>query len=145
MAIRAVVFDVVGTLLDWRSAVAETFRGSGVPGDPEELADEWRARFWPPTAEVNKGARLWADFDELHLSTLGDLLREHAAELPLAERRRLVEAWHRLDPWPDVRAGLEALRRERVTAALSNGHTAMLVDLARHADLRFDCLVSAEL
>ncbi len=54
-------------------------------------------------------------------------------------------AWHRLDPWPDVRAGLDALRQDRITAALSNGHLALLVDLARHGDLRFDCLLSAEL
>ena len=56
-----------------------------------------------------------------------------------------MEAWHRLDPWPDVRPGLDALRAHHVTAALSNGHVALLVDLARHGDLRFDCLLSAEL
>ena len=55
-----------------------------------------------------------------------------------------MRAWHRLDPWPDVRAGLEALRRERPVAMLSNGHVALLVDLARHGDLRFDCVLSAE-
>ena len=60
------------------------------------------------------------------------------------ERRRLVGTWHRLDPWPDVRSGLDALRRQRPTAALSNAHVALLVDLARHADLRFDCRLSAE-
>ena len=56
-----------------------------------------------------------------------------------------MHAWHRLDPWPDVRTGLDELRREHVTATLSNGHLALLVDLARHGDLRFDCLLSAEL
>jgi 2-haloacid dehalogenase len=66
-------------------------------------------------------------------------------DLAVEERRRLVGTWHRLDPWPDVRTGLEALRRRRVVAPLSNGHVALLVDLARHADLRFDCVLSAEL
>jgi len=56
-----------------------------------------------------------------------------------------VAAWHELEPWPDVRRGLELLRRRYVTAAVSNGHTALLVDLARHGDLRFDCLLSAKL
>ena len=138
--VRALVFDVFGTLLDWRSAIAAAFRASGVPGDPEELADAWRARYRPILEEVNRGARPWGDFDELHHATLADLL---SVDSPTAER--LVAAWHRLDPWPDVRAGLDELRREHVTATLSNGHLALLVDLARHGDLRFDCLLSAEL
>ena len=145
MAVRALVFDVFGTLVDWRSGIAEAFRASGVRGDPEELADAWRSRYRPILAEVNDGARPWGNFDELHLVTLGDLLAERGVDLPAEERRRLVGAWHRLDPWPDVPTGLEALRRERVTATLSNGHVAMLVDLARHGDLRFDCLISAEM
>jgi 2-haloacid dehalogenase len=145
MAVRALVFDVFGTLVDWRSGVTEAFRASGTAGDPEELADAWRARYRPILAEVNEGSRPWGNFDDLHLLTLRDLLVERGMDLPVDERNRLVHAWHQLDPWPDVRAGLEALRRGCVTAALSNGHVALLVDLARHADLRFDCVLSAEL
>jgi len=145
MAVRAVAFDVFGTLVDWRSGVADAFRASGVSGDPYELAEAWRARYRPILAEVNDGERPWGSFDDLHLVTLDDLLRERGAELSDAARRELVGAWHRLDPWPDVRAGLEALRRERPVAMLSNGHVALLVDLARHGDLRFDAVLSAEL
>jgi 2-haloacid dehalogenase len=145
MTVAALAFDVFGTLLDWRSGIAEAFRAGGVAGDPEELADDWRARYRPILAEVNEGSRPWGNFDDLHLATLDDLLAERGIDLSSEERRRLVAAWHRLNPWPDVRAGLEAVRRRRVTAALSNGHVALLIDLARHADLRFDCLLSAEL
>jgi 2-haloacid dehalogenase len=145
MSVRALVFDVFGTLVDWRTGIAEAFRSSGVSGDPDELADDWRARYRPILAEVNEGSRPWGDFDALHRSTLGDLLSERGLDLPVEARLGLVDAWHRLDPWPDVRAGLEELRRRRVTATLSNGHMALLVDLARHGDLRFDCLLSAEL
>ena len=145
MPVRALVFDVFGTLVDWRSGIAEAFRRSGLPGDPEQLADAWRARYPPILLEVNQGLRPWGNFDELHLLTLDDLLSERGVDLDQEARHRLVQAWHRLEPWPDVRAGLEALRRDRVTAALSNGHVALLVDLARHGDLRFDCLLSAEL
>jgi 2-haloacid dehalogenase len=145
MAVRALVFDVFGTLVDWRSGIAEALRASRVPGDPEELADDWRARYRPILDEVNDGARPWGNFDELHLATLDALLGDRDLDLPLDARARLVDAWHRLEPWPDVRAGLDALRARHVTATLSNGHVAMLVDLARHGDLRFDCLLSAEL
>ena len=66
MAVRALVFDVFGTLVDWRSGIARAFLASKVSGDPEELADAWRARFWPMLAAVNGGERPWANFDELH-------------------------------------------------------------------------------
>jgi len=145
MPVRALVFDVFGTLVDWRSGVADAFRASAVPGDPEDLADSWRERYWPMLAQVNAGERPWGNFDEHHLATLEELLADRGLELPIEERHRLVGAWHRLDPWPDVRSGLEALREQRITATLSNGHIALLVDLVRHADLRFDCVLSAEL
>ncbi len=145
MDIRALVFDVFGTLVDWRSGVAAAWRAEGVAGDPEALADDWRARYAPILGEVIGGSRPWALLDELHHATLDDLLAEHGIEAGPERRERLVQSWHRLDPWPDVRAGLEALRRERVVATLSNAHVAMLVDLARHGDLRFDTLLSAEL
>jgi 2-haloacid dehalogenase len=143
--VQALVFDVFGTLVDWRSGIAEAFLASGAEGDPEELADEWRARYAPILGEVNDGSRPWGNFDELHHVTLDDVLAAKGLDLPAEERSRLVDSWHRLDPWPDVRPGLEALRGERVVATLSNGHVALLVDLARHGDLRFDCVISAEL
>jgi 2-haloacid dehalogenase len=146
VTVRALVFDVFGTLVDWRTSIADAFRDNGVDGDPEELADDWRARYRPILEEVNDGSRAWGNFDELHHATLDDLLAERGLQGASAEARtKLVRAWHRLDPWPDVRGGLDQLRRTCVVAALSNGHTALLVDLARHGDLRFDCVLSAEL
>lgn len=145
MPVRALVFDVFGTLVDWRTNIAAAFSDNGVAGDPEELADAWRARYAPILMEVNQGSRRWANFDELHRATLDDLVAERGQQLPDEVKRRLVAAWHRLEPWPDTPAGLEALRREYVTAALSNAHIALLVDLARHGQLRFDALLSAEL
>jgi 2-haloacid dehalogenase len=143
--VRALAFDVFGTLVDWRSGITGAFRSSGTPGDPEQLADAWRARYVPIMLEVNAGQRPWGNFDELHLATLDDLLSERGLAVSDEDRRGLVTAWHRLEPWPDVRSGLALLRDRFITAALSNGHTALLVDLARHGDLRFDCLLSAEL
>jgi 2-haloacid dehalogenase len=145
MAVRALAFDVFGTLVDWRSGVAEAFRESGIGGDADELAEAWRARYRPILDEVNSGARPWGNFDELHLATLDALLADRGLGASIEDRRRLVHAWHRLDPWPDVRSGLERLRRGFATATLSNGHVALLVDLARHGDLRFDCVFSTEL
>src|SRR4051794_29982727 len=110
---RALVFDVFGTLVDWRTAISSAFEESGVPGDPDELADHWRAQLWPATADVNNGARPWMNFDELQLETLDEVLANRDAALDVVKRQRLVPAWHRLEPWPDACEGLEALRRER--------------------------------
>ena len=133
MAVRALVFDVFGSLVDWRSGVARALAGGGAAADPGELADAWRLRFLLATQEVVRGERAWEDVDALHAAT---------AEL---DDPGLVAAWHRLDPWPDVRSGLDALREHRIVATLSNGHVAMLIDMARHAGMRFDALLSAEL
>lgn len=145
MEVRALTFDVFGTLLDWRSTVAGAFRESGLEADPEELADDWRTRALVATQEVNHNERPWTTFNRLHEVSLGELLDERDLELAPDGRAALVRAWHELEPWPGVSAGLEGLRRDRVVAALSNGNMALLVDLVRHGDLRFDCLLSAEL
>ena len=145
MTRRALVFDVFGTLVDWRSGLAEAFRRAGVPSDAEQLADAWRARGFKILAEVNAGSRPWSNFDALNRLALDELLSKQGIYLDLEARHRLIGAWHRLDPWPDVPAGLETLRRDHTTATLSNGHVALMIDLARHSDLRFDCLLSSEL
>jgi 2-haloacid dehalogenase len=143
--VRALTFDVFGTLLDWRSTMVKAFWEAGLDDAPEELADDWRARALAATQEVNHKQRPWETFDGLHKTTLDELVAERGIEVPEDARAGLVGAWHRLDPWPDVQAGLERLRRARVVAALSNGNLAFLVDLVRHGDLRFDCVLSAEL
>jgi 2-haloacid dehalogenase len=81
MTVAALAFDVFGTLVDWRSAIAEAFRASGVADDPEELADDWRGRYRPILAEVNEGSRPWGNFSNLHLVTLDDLLAERDIDL----------------------------------------------------------------
>src|SRR3954471_9321071 len=150
VAVRALLFDVFGTLVDWRSTVLRELQAVGaerrVQADWAVIADGWRARYLPALEAVNAGERPWATLDALHGATLGGVLAEHAVEgLSDADRKRLVAAWHRLDAWPDVRPGLHLLRGRFVLATLSNAHVALLVDLARHDDLRFDAILSAQL
>jgi 2-haloacid dehalogenase len=142
---RALLFDVFGTLVDWRSTVARAFTAAGLDGDPTELADDWRSRYAPALAASNSGERPAATWEELHDATLGDLLTARGTTADPDARAALLRAWHELDPWPDVPEGLALLRRDRVTATLSNGHVALLVDLARHGDMRFDAILSAQL
>lgn len=139
------LFDVFGTCVDWRSGVARDVASLGRELDAGAFADAWRRRYQPSMEEVRSGRRPFTKLDVLHRESLEALLPEFGLEsLSEAERAWLNLTWHRLDPWPDVPGGLLKLRERHVTATLSNGNVSLLVDLARHGDLRFDAILSAE-
>jgi 2-haloacid dehalogenase len=143
--VRALVFDVFGTVVDWRSGVAREVSRL-LPGvDAEAFADAWRWRYEPSMERVRRGERAWANLDTLHRESLDVLLDEFGQDPDEATRAELVLAWHRLDPWPDTVAGLTRLRQRYVLASLSNGNVALLVDMAKRAGLPWDVVLSAEL
>lgn len=146
--LRALVFDVFGTVVDWRSGVLAETRDvatrTGVRADWPAVVDDWRRAYAPSLLEARR-ASTWRDLDAVHGESLDAVLLRHGVALPGSERAALVRAWRRLPAWPDARPGLERLRRTHVTATLSNGHVALLVDLLRFTDLRFDAVLSAQL
>nr|WP_246324446.1 haloacid dehalogenase type II [Petropleomorpha daqingensis] len=145
---RALVFDVFGTLVDWRSSLVtsatEAGLRAGVDADWAAVVDDWR-RAYPPALERARKEPAWRDLDALQRETLDDVLTRYGIDLPAADREVLVQAWRRLRPWPDTVAGMERLRSGFVTATLSNGHVALLVDLVRFGGWRVDAVLSAEL
>ena len=145
--IRALLFDVFGTCVDWRASVIRELEAFGPPGaDRAALADAWRGRYQPQMETVRSGARPWVTLDVLHREALDELLPRFGLEhLQEAERDHLTGAWHRLDPWPDTVEGLQRLKRRFAIAPCSNGHIALMVDLARHAGLPWDAVLGAEL
>jgi 2-haloacid dehalogenase len=145
--VRALVFDVFGTVVDWRGGVArEARRLLGDRVDAEALADSWRGRYVPSMNRVRRGELPWTTLDELHRASLDELLAELGLpDVPAAVRTELVLAWHRLDPWPDSVEGLTRLKARYVIASLSNGNVALLVDMAKHGGLPWDTVLSAEL
>jgi 2-haloacid dehalogenase len=147
MDVRALVFDVFGTVVDWRSGVArEIARLLGERVDADALADAWRGRYLPSMDRVRRGELPWTSLDGLHRASLDELLGEFGApETPEQVRDELVLAWHRLDAWPDSVEGLTLLKRHHVVASLSNGNVALLVNMAKHAGLPWDTVLSAEL
>ena len=144
--VRALVFDVFGTVVDWRSGVArEVRRLLGGRVDALEFADDWRGRYAPSMDRVRTGALPWTPLDALHRAALDELLDERGlADVDEPTRAELVLAWHRLDPWPDVLPGLTRLHHDHVLAPLSNGNVALLVDLARRSGLPWDAVLGAE-
>ena len=146
--LRVLLFDVFGTLVDWRSSLIaageEVTQRTGVEAEWAAVVDDWRRAYPGAMASVANGAD-WCDLDTLQRTTLDEALARHDLELPDEEREWLVLGWRRLKPWPDTAAGLNRLRGDHVTATLSNGHVALLVDLMRFGDLRVDAVLSAEL
>lgn len=150
--VKALVFDVFGTVVDWRSGVARDAapflarHGRG-DADPGAFADAWRRRYMPAMEEVRSGRRPFTRLDVLHRENLAAILPEFgidAASVPAAELDALNLAWHRLDPWPDAVAGLVRLRTRYIVAPLSNGNIILMIDMAKRAGLVWDAILGAE-
>ena len=147
--IRALTFDVFGTVVDWRTSVAREAEAMLAPKghalDWGDFADRWRALYQPAMAKVRHGEREFVVLDQLHRENLEALLAElGVGDLGEAELDQLNRAWHRLDPWPDVLEGLGKLKRRFILATLSNGNVALMVGMARRAGLPWDVILGAE-
>jgi len=146
---RALLFDVFGTVVDWRGSIIREARrvgrAKGVRADWAAFADAWRAGYAPAMDRVRRGTLPWQTIDALHRRILDGLLPQFGLRLAQREKRELNLAWHRLAPWKDSVPGLTRLKRRHVVGSLSNGNVALLVDLAKHAALPWDCVLSAEL
>ena len=150
--LQALVFDVFGTVVDWRSGVAREAapflaRHGAAGADPAAFADAWRRRYAPSMEEVRSGRRPFVRLDALHRENLRATLPEFGIDpdgVPAEEIDALNLAWHRLDPWPDAVAGLARLRSRFIVAPLSNGNIRLMLDMAKRAGLPWDAILGAE-
>ena len=149
-AVKALVFDTFGTVVDWRSSVAREVEAlakkTGVTIDGAKFADAWRAGYGPSMNRVRSGELPWTKLDALHRMTLDKILVDFTfAGLSDDEKHTLNRAWHRLTPWPDAVAGLTRLKKKFIIAPLSNGNISLMTDLAKFAGLPWDVILGAEL
>lgn len=146
---KALAFDVFGTVVDWRSSIIgelEAFgKSHGLQRDWPVFADNWRAGYAPAMDRVRRGELPWTRIDDLHRAILVSLLEEAGVEAGPDELDHLNRAWHRLDPWPDSVAGLSRLKQHYLITTLSNGNVSLLTNMAKNAGLPWDCVISAEL
>lgn len=147
--VKALTFDVFGTVVDWRSGIAREGealgRARGLSVDWLRFADAWRALYQPAMERVRRGDQPWTRLDDLHRTSLDRLLAEFEIRgLSEADIDHMNRAWHRLDPWPDAIPGLTRLRHRYILATLSNGNVALLVNMARRAGLPWDAVLGAE-
>ena len=149
-SVRALAFDVFGTVVDWRSTVIREGRAlgraKGLHVDWASFADAWRDGYGPAMNRVRTGDLPWKSIDELHRMILDELLERFGiAGLSESEADEFNRVWHRLDAWPDAVTGLERLKGKFIVASLSNGNVALLVNMAKHAGLPWDAVLSSEL
>jgi 2-haloacid dehalogenase len=149
VAVKALFFDVFGTLADWRSGVAREGKAILEPLghrlDWPAFADAWRDQYQPAMEEVRAGRIAFCKLDLLHRHNLERILPTFGIKaLPEDVARNLNLAWHRLDAWPDVPPGLARLKRRYWLAPVSNGNISLMVDLARRNNLPWDAILGAE-
>jgi len=148
--IKALVFDVFGTVVDWRGSIIREGEALSAAKrlqvDWPAFADAWRAGYQPAMQRARSGEIAWTNVDGLHRGILDGLIpRFGLGSLDEVEREHLNRAWHRLDAWPDAVAGLVRLKSRYVISTLSNGNIALLVNMAKRAGLPWDCVLSAEI
>lgn len=143
--VRALCFDIFGTVVDWYGSIAAEVARIGLPIDGGEFARAWRAGYQPAMQDVRSGALPWTSIDGLHRRILERILAERGLALPEPQISDFNRIWHRLNPWGDSVPGLTRLKQKHVIASLSNGNVALLVNMAKHAGLPWDTVLSAEL
>jgi 2-haloacid dehalogenase len=148
--VRALTFDVFGTVVDWRSSIVREGEALGrrkglAHVDWTAFADAWRGLYQPMMEKVRSGEIGWTKLDDLHRMALDRLLGDfRVSGLTEPEIDDLNRAWHRLDPWPDAVSGLTRLKRRYILATLSNGNVALMVNMAKRAGLPWDVILGAE-
>lgn len=149
--IRALTFDVFGTVVDWRASVIEEGqalgRRHGFETDWESFADEWRRDgYTEGMRRVREGELPWMNVDQLHRIKLDEMLRNRQIDVLNEEAiNEFNRVWHRLKPWPDVADGLDRLRTKFVVASLSNGNMSLLTNMAKNGGFAWDCVLSSEI
>ena len=147
--VAALLFDVFGTVVDWRSSIIAEMRAFAAARDRQAdwaaFADDWRALYQPAMEEVRSGRRSWTILDVLHRESLDKLLDKYGLTgLGEADKDHISKVWHRLTPWPDAIAGLRRLKTRYIIGTLSNGNIGLLTRMAKHAGLPWDVVLGAE-
>lgn len=142
--IKVIAFDVFGTVVDWHGSIKRHVDSLKLGVDGGEFASAWRAGYAPAMDKVRSGQLGWTRIDDLHRMILDEIIDRFGLSMDEEARARLNLIWHRLDPWPDSPPGLWRLKSAFTICTLSNGNIGLLTDMAKHAGLPWDCVLSAE-
>lgn len=149
LKVKALLFDVFGTVVDWRSGIANEVKKiankNKIVINANDFADAWRAEYQPAMEEIRKGNRSFTILDILHMENLKKISSRFGLDkLSSDDFDLLVKAWHRLPGWPDSSEGLNKLKTKFVIATQSNGNIALMVNMAKYSNLNWDVILGAE-
>ena len=149
LKVKALLFDVFGTVVDWRTGIAREVESvakkKDISLDPFDFAYAWRAEYQTAMEEIRKGRRSFTILDILHMENLKKIASKfNLQHLSDEDFKMLVKAWHRLPGWPDSSEGLNALKNKYILATQSNGNIALIVNMAKFSNLNWDVILGAE-
>jgi 2-haloacid dehalogenase len=149
LEVKALLFDVFGTVVDWRTGIAIEVqmiaKKYNIELNADDFADAWRAEYQPAMEQIRSGKRSFTILDILHLENLKKIApRFNLNNLSKGDLNFLVTAWHRLPGWPDSSQGLNKLKKKFILATQSNGNIALMVNMAKYSNLSWDVILGAE-
>jgi 2-haloacid dehalogenase len=147
---KAFIFDVFGTVVDWRTSIARESRAilepKGYTLDWLAFADAWRDEYQPAMEDVRTGKIPFSKLDFLHRRNLDRILpRFNVSGLDEATLQHFNKAWHRLDGWPDSAPGLQRLHKKFLIAPCSNGNISLMCGIARRNNFPWDAILGSEI
>jgi 2-haloacid dehalogenase len=148
---QALIFDVFGTVVDWRTSIKNGLKKlmpiSLNENELESFAVEWRTGYTEFIMEFNSGKKNWKKIDDVHFSKLLEILKKKNY-LKLFEDSQINEInllWHKLDPWPDTVEGLNLLKNKFSIGTLSNGNFSLLLNMSKYSKLNWDFIFSGDI
>lgn len=147
--IKALLFDVFGTVVDWRGSITRDMQRFGeahdIKQDWQQFALDWRALYQPAMESIRAGNRGYVKLDQLHRENLQLLLESYQLDsLEETQLMHINRVWHRLRPWADTLPGMYRLKKDHVLASLSNGNIALIVNMAKHSAIPWDMILGSE-
>jgi len=152
-SVRALVFDLFGTCLDWHTPLISTLSSAypDIPSDDwSNFGFAWRAAFLALTAtEGRRGS--FRPTTELYADALDDVIKnagkigEVASKWTKEERETVSKAWSQMIPFKDTVSGVDLLRQKIIVIGLSNGSASSLIPMCKSARLGFDLLLTSDL
>lgn len=147
--VKALLFDVFGTVVDWKGSITvemERFgKTNNIEKNWEQFVLDWRALYQPAMDTIRTGSRGYVKLDQLHRENLQKLLHEYDLDsLDDETLEHINRAWHRLQPWADTLPGMSRLKKHYILASLSNGNVALMVNMAKHSAIPWDMILGSE-
>ncbi len=148
--IKAILFDTVGTVVDWRSSMVNEFqplfKHKDLSINAESFVEGWVNAYAENIEKISTHPENFKTVDELNDISLDNTLKKYRifSLFSTPQRKHMSLVWHRLKPWPDSVAGLNQLKKHFIIGTLTNGNIKLVIDLSKKGHLNWDVIFSGE-